>query len=207
MLVNVTPPVTFAHWQYLLNWYYFAKRYILGKVCQSLPRWYHVVHQFYSVQHYVYNHWADLTLQGTVCPTGYASIHQNGVICQYFQNSGNFHHLGVLFTIWQIHLLCYIIIMQHHSWDEFTYWQCTPCHIRLCQCVYQNDEYYVNYSKYKAWYAFLKQSVDSRHAWISCFWRICARVRPPGLPPMMAIWLVGLARLSYLISLINVYAE
>ena len=114
--------------------------------------------------HYVHNHQADLTLQGTICLTGYASIYQDGVICQYFQNSSNFHHLGVLFTIWQIHLLCYIIIIQHHSWDKFTYWQCTPCHIRLCQCVYQNDEYYVNYSKYKAWYAFLKQSVDSQ--WI-----------------------------------------
>ena len=113
------------------------------------------------MQHYVYSHQADLTLQGAVCPTGYASIYQDGVVCQYFQNSGNFHHLGVLFTIWQIHLLCYITIMQHHSWDKFTYWQCTPCHIRLCQCVYQNNEYYVNYSKYKAWYAFLKWSVDS----------------------------------------------
>ena len=62
-----------------------------------------------------YNHQADLTLQGAVCPTAYASIYQDGVVCQYFQNSGNFHHLGVLFPIWQIHLLCYIIIMQHHS--------------------------------------------------------------------------------------------
>ena len=125
--------------------------------------------------HYVYNHQADLTLQGAVCLTGYASIYQDGVVCQYFQNTGNFHHLGVLFTIWQIHLLCYIIIMQHHSRDEFTYWQCTPCHIRLCQCVYQNDEYYVNYSKYKAWYAFLKRSVDS---WRDPHHSACVSRRP-----------------------------
>ena len=64
------------------------------------------------MQHYAHIHWADLTLQGAVCLTGYASIYQDGVICQYFQNSGNFHHLRVLFTIC---LLCHVIIKQQHS--------------------------------------------------------------------------------------------
>ena len=43
-------------------------------------------------------------LQGAICLTGCASVYQGGVICQYCW-SGNFHHLGVLFTIWQIYLL------------------------------------------------------------------------------------------------------
>jgi hypothetical protein len=64
---------------------------------------------------------ADLNLQGAVCLTRYANVYRDGVNLSggvnltEFWNNDNFHHLDIIFTACQNHLLCYMIAQQHHS--------------------------------------------------------------------------------------------